>query len=754
MVAIFSSVLVAVTLAPFGEVKLIDEIDCTKSDHRFEDYPKGASRVETIAGKSCRLIEVQAEKSSFLNWRIGEGKSLKPNGAYVLVIEYPDDKPRDYYIRNYGNNSHRSFYTGAAIGDPFEAPIVGHHPESLKIPQSGKYEKWTALTFIGSKASKRRDDGKLDITTEGFDVVVAQYKKKHHPESAGVAVKTIALYEILDEKSAWVELRLPPAPLPKRHIFWREEMSDGVMSKDGICPGNAGLDWQEQKLRAMKIFAQNTYCKDLLEFGHNQHWDCNWKHGQPGGKSWKWMWASDAYYANLWTRIVPLVSEKYGFDILPYYEYGGAAGDPKFALGPQKRAEPLDMNNKPDREKRGANYTHIWWSEGKLRVDITDPDTLDELKYVLEGTIVRFKDAVDKGAFIGALMRPRPGHWAISFADATRARFAKEANGGKSVSRDDLKRDKALYARYIQWWSRRRAKFMDDIRIYLEENGVKDAMAILENDASEPGRGLSGRWGVITDDPARWKQIVKNEKAVVDANDPSIVSEHLFLKSLKTPSSTWGVWEWQHASPAGDPENYTSLKNVWLAYPYSKCFSVQDPYSLSSYANANGTETLIYHYGLNEHVIEDKLVGYSMADFERAGRACMASEVIAMANGDPVNLGYLMGSNYTRGFPQAVREFNRNFLALPAVKSKIVKDACSDPEVVLREIDCSAFGVKAKYYALVHKGMTEKKNVTVKIPGAGGSVELAAYGKSRQLSGGALEFKTLKPFQLIALKTK
>ena len=101
MVAIFSSVLVAVTLAPFGEVKLIDEVDCTKSDHRFEDYPKGASRVETIAGKSCRLIEVQAEKSSFLNWRIGEGKSLKPNGAYVLVIEYPDDKPRDYYIRNY-----------------------------------------------------------------------------------------------------------------------------------------------------------------------------------------------------------------------------------------------------------------------------------------------------------------------------------------------------------------------------------------------------------------------------------------------------------------------------------------------------------------------------------------------------------------------------------------------------------------------------------------------------------------------------
>ena len=33
----------------------------------------------------------------------------------------------------------------------------------------------------------------------------------------------------------------------------------------------------------------------------------------------------------------------------------------------------------------------------------------------------------------------------------------------------------------------------------------------------------------------------------------------------------------------------------------------------------------------------------------------MISEVEAMANGDPVNLGYLMGSNYTRGFPGPVK---------------------------------------------------------------------------------------------------
>ena len=760
--AILATLLAAAfTLQPFGEVKVVDEIDCTKADHRFADSPKDASKVVDVAGRKCRTLAVQQGKSSYLTWRVGEGKGLKPNGAYVLVIEYPDDKPRSFFVRNYGNNSRRSFYTGAATGDAFEGPIVQHKPESLKIPQSGKYELWTSLTYLGLKASNLRDlDQKkadaqgvkrqLDIATDGFDVVVGQYRREWNPASEGVAVSKIQLCEILDEKKAWAQLALPPSPLPRRRIFWREEMSDGVMGKDDLCPGNSGVDWIEQKFRAMKFFGQNTYCKDLLEFGHNQHWDCNWKHGKPGGKSWKWMWGTNGELADLWSKIVPLAVDKYGFDLLPYYEYGGAAGDPSEALGPQKRAEPLDVDNKPDRKTRGANYTHIWWSEGKLRVDITDPDTLAELKYVLEGTILRYPEQVRKGGFAGALMRPRPGQWAISFSDKTRARFAAEENGGKAVSRADLKNDKALYAKYIAWYGKKRAQFMDEIRRYLEDNGVKDAIAILENDDSETGYNVADCQGMLTDDPAGWQARLPGKK-FTDVNDPKIVSNHLFLKALRTPAGTWGPWEWQHASPACDPEHYADLKNVWIAYPFHALFTVTDPGCFDAFRNANGTDTLIRHYDLNEGTLDD--LGYAMADWERAGRACMLSEVTAMANGDPVNLGYLMGSNYTRGFPGPVREFNQNFLALPALPSTVVKGACSDPEVVLREIDCSKAGVKAKYYVLVHKGLAEKHDVTVKLPSGGkSSVEFPVYGKSKALKNGALVFKTLKPVQIVSFR--
>ena len=171
-------------LPVYGECEVVDTVDCSQTDHRFADYPAGASRVETILGKPCRVLDVQPETASWVDWRLGEGKDLRPNAAYVVVIEYPDDEPRAFHVRNYGNNSRRSFYTGRSNGDAFEGPIVHHKPESLNLPQSGKYEKWTSLTFLGLKAANRRDLDKnlaektgekhqLDIATDGFEIARA-----------------------------------------------------------------------------------------------------------------------------------------------------------------------------------------------------------------------------------------------------------------------------------------------------------------------------------------------------------------------------------------------------------------------------------------------------------------------------------------------------------------------------------------------------------------------------------------------------
>ena len=143
------------------------------------------------------------------------------------------------------------------------------------------------------------------------------------------------------------------------------------------------------------------------------------------------------------------------------------------------------------------------------------------------------------------------------------------------------------------------------------------------------------------------------------------------------------------------------------------------------------------------------ITGYAMADWEHAGRACMMGEVNAMANGDPVNIGYLMGSNYTRGFPEPVREFNLNFLALPALPSKKIDGACADSEVVLRRIDCTKYG-KGTYYEVVHVGFTEKRDVEVRFP-AGIRQVTDINGRIYPVDKGVATLPVLKPWQLLTL---
>ena len=282
---------------------------------------------------------------------------------------------------------------------------------------------------------------------------------------------------------------------------------------------------------------------------------------------------------------------------------------------------------------------------------------------------------------------------------------------------------------------------------------MKDAIAILDNDASEGGPGLAGRGGLFTDDPAAWEKLLPGK--VVDLNDPAILASHLYLRQVVSPAGTWGPWEWQHACPGDDPHHYAALTNVWISMAFHRLFTVNDPLAFDAFRNGNGTDTIVRHYGLNENMVEDadgnRILGYAIADFERAGRACMMAEVNAMASGDPVNLGYLMGSNFTRGFPGPVQEFNRNFLALPALPSARLDGACDDAEVVLRRIDAGEAG---DYYALVHTGWTPKADVRVRFPEGVKRLVAPATGEAFAPGADGAVALSLQPWQLLALRAE
>lgn len=684
----------------------------------------GISKVETILGQPCRVLPNQGEAKSFA-YRIGANKGLRAGGAYVLSVEFPEDRSRSMFIVNRAAEMVRGVRTGQALGDVLYS-YTNNNSESLKIPLSGKYRAWKSLFWmhdrmfgIGLKSDKAGQEGVLrtDKPADGFWVAITQSKADNDPLSAGAAVSRIRLYEVADASQLNVPINLPPAGLPQRHLFWREEMADGVIGPDK--PEERGVtnrtDWYEYKAHLMQFLGMNTFSKDLLEFGHNQGWDSG-----PNND-----WFNASHSPELWGNILDMLG-KYKFSVLPYYEYTGGVGVK--GLGSEKRAMPLS----------GAKaFTHITWTEDR-NVDISDPDTLADANRLLDATILRYKDKV---AFAGAWFRPRPSQMPIGFADATLARFAREANAGQSVTRDQLKADKALIERYYTWWFGKRREFLLGMRDHLRSNGLPNADILLTPDASEPGRSLEGPQTVVTDDVAALSAVFQSpvHKKLRALGYNQVVSEEMQLKALTSPRSTWGAWEWQHSDPQADPQNYKNTPGALLTYSFNHAYSVSSPRAFNAFRTPSGLAAIL-HFPLNEISLEPSL-GYLASDMEYAGPYCMMSEARAMAYGDPRYLGYLAASSFNRGFPEYVRAFNAAFLALPALPSSTLKNATTDAEVVVREIKTPKNGI---YYAVVNVGWRAKTALKLSLP-AKGKIFDAATGKA--LKNGVSQL-TLAPCEL------
>ena len=784
-----------ITLPEFGEIEIVDEVDCTKTDHRFLEQPEGWSQVTNILGRDCRHMPVHLYDCTMFKYRLGEGKGLKANDAYVIVLEYPDDLPRNYILFNRGTDSKRSFCTGLCLGDCWRPKYVYNPPEMLDIPQSQQWEKWTCFTslqdytrdyketceivFDAKGFPKRTAKGgvvtkAINIPiSEGFDFCVIQYGREHDPVSQGAAVSRILLCHIPDEKAIRQKITFPPDPLPRRHLFWREEMSDGapIDASFPLCVG--WMPWFYHKAGQMHFLGMNTYTKDLLEFGHVQHW-------APGVIAPGWAWDGPTRW--LWQLIVPMMANQ-GFTILPYYEWCGNIGwdhGDFRTLGPQRRAKTLN----------GAEaYTHITWSE-KANIDITDPETLKVTKELLDGTILRFTNEVRKSVFVGAFFRTRVAEWPVGFGDDTLDRFVKDelddevdsmlnqkidgeedeawrdvvgiaqnSFSRKFISREHLRKNRELYNQYIAWWHKKRANFVAELQKYLEEKGVADAQLILDTNSGEPGPGTT-LGGIVTDNPEAVRAVFAKEP-FADTNVHcvsvgQIAAVHGYVEERRKPASTWEKYEWQHALPGDDPENYNNLTNCFLAMAVNTVGTVTDPYSFETYSDKDGIQTVIRHYSLNENMLyrytvegEKGIVGYGINDMERAGRFCMLNEVLAMTYGDPVNIGYLVGSTFSRGFPGPVREFNANYLALPAIKSEKFKKSCDDKDVTLRMIDC---GDKGRFFYIVHKGFLPKKDVAIHFPKGTGTLRAIVSGEEYTPDQqGVVVVDELKPVQLLSL---
>lgn len=738
---------------PKGALKLIDEIDAGKKPAvPYQEFPENAARVEKILGAPCRVLVPTEGKTQFFAYRIGKGKKLAAGKTYVLAVEYPEDAPRALLIHNWGADTISGFATGSASGDAVLSAIVPNHPESLDYPLSGRFEEWTGFFSLHDRFKNvDRNTKDFPLTPDdGFWVVLSQLAKEKEPLTQGVAVRRIRLYEVANPDALALPLHLPPAELPRRRIFWREEMSDGIIGvghkpeekKPETRGVNDRIDWYDYKFRFMKFIGIDTYAADLLEFGHNQGWDST-KHG---GNDWIYQAPEPDLYERYLQRMKP-----YGFAVLPYFEYAGSIGGDR-SFGRKRRAERLDNANTKLPENQRGNYTQIHWTE-KANVDLGDPETRDDIDRILDITVGDAHRNVGVEV-AGVWLRPRPAANPVGFSDAARARFAEAVNDGRAVTRAELQKDKALRERYYQWWFGERRRFLEHVRDRVRADAENPrAFVLYTTDATEPGAGL-GR--LVADDPKRVEAVFKDDARYKNLRPMSFaeaVKDGVYRKTLTAWSSTWGAWEWNHASPPADPEHYNDAEGVMLTRTMNRLYSVSNAADLDAFRTQSGL-AVVHHHSLNEHEHNIKggpqnPAGYFLADVERAGPYCMAVEARAMAEGDPSLLGYLYGNSIQRGFPEYVRRFNQAFLSLPALPSTRLKDACPDKDIVVREIRTPEHGT---WYAVVNNGFAPKKNVTVTFP-ARGRVTDAAVDRPVDAPNGRLAL-ALYPFELRAFRVQ
>ena len=348
-------------------------------------------------------------------------------------------------------------------------------------------------------------------------------------------------------------------------------MADGVIA--GKTPDVRGvaqrLDWYRYKAQTMQFLGMRTFSKDLLEFGACQHWNPE----SHGGNDWVYY---DSSTKDLWREIVGLMG-KYGFEILPYYEYSGSKGAD--GLGNQRRCKPLT---------RDDAYTHIAWIEN-ANADLTDPDTYRDFEQMLDCTVLEERA---QARFAGIWIRPR-SQLPISFADKTRARFAAEANGNTAVTRQQIADDQKLYHRYIEWWETKRRDFCVAMRDYLTNGGIANPQVLFTGCPSEPGVPFA-TWTpyLVTDRPDQWSPILSHAEHLTSSHGAiqaisvqETVRNNMYLQALLSPGLTWGGWEVQHANPADDPRHYKDTPGVLLTHAFNRLYTVASPQTFDTYRN-------------------------------------------------------------------------------------------------------------------------------------------------------------------------
>ena len=720
-------------LEDYGALTLIDEIDCANdTEHRFREYPAGVSSVQTILDVDTRVMSHQANTCCYVSWRVGEGKGIVPNEPYVLVVDYPDDAPRSVTVFNFGNATRHGYHTGWTAGDSWKPPYVTQSLESWPVPYSGETKQLVQVMVPFEKSKQYNGSStRIPMDTDGFDLNFGLIKADEAPDSVGLAISAIRLYKIDSYDVARPSIPYPAEGLPRRIVTSREEMGDG----DDFAGFAHPQDFYKGRAKMIRLLGMNTCSKDLLEFGYMQNFRSTTRWGQA---------------ANYWDEIVDNLAAE-DVDIFPFYEYHGSRGSAGW--GYVEANKPWTLNSAKD-----ASWKYLFSNQSYVyncMMDMTSDEAIWDLENLYDVTI---KPYLGKANFRGMWIRNR-GAMPMGFSQNAIDRFNSAT--GRNVTRADIYNNgnygnTDLYKAYRAWWYGKRCNAFKALQSYIKNDLGSDAKVYYSNTIEEPGE-FWANWGnpktVLLGTAADQKYQGKDFNEYTGKNWRANVgwtASDYWSQALNADCPTWGNYEVHHSAPADDPHNYTNLSNVALCYPFNCVWTVAAGIGDQRYRNASGDLPFVRHYSLNENDFKDasgnEICGYYTCDWDHAGRAVMVAELYAMDYNDPTMLAYLFTANLVRNDSTYVREFNLNYLSLPALKGEAIRGGCWSETFTVRRYVTN----KGTYWAVINCDVREWSG-TVDFKTDKTEIWYTVSGQRVALSGGKAALR-LEPFQMVCFK--
>ena len=365
----------------------------------------------------------------------------------------------------------------------------------------------------------------------------------------------------------------------------------------------------------------------------------------------------------------------------------------------------------------------------------------------------RYCVSKDQAEFAGVWLRTRHTHLPISFSEATVKRFCTalvdDPEAGKATRAALIKSyegDQVLYNRFIAWWLEQRKRFLGrSAKTPCRRDRWRSAGIVYAVDYRTIAGVGSRRFhpstvGVVTDDVPWWDAYARTltdswyRWKWVPTSYEEVLAKGWWARSLTlrrpiNDTANWGHAETYHSAPGADPERYLDAPGVMMTYPIGRQFAVSAPEPIGTYRAASGL-TVVHHFALNENDegwekmdAQGRLsqpfqavVGYAAVDVDRAGPLALLGEARAVAYGDPRNIALLCGSSFSTGFPMEFRQFMVAFQSVPALPSKVLRDAASDAHIVVREIKTPRHGT---YYLVVNPTWSSKPGIQIRLPAVG-----------------------------------